>query len=151
VKKFLPFFLILAFNGSVCPAVAQEANPASEEVRKTNLVPYKVTPLDSEVVKKIWMGANGDDSWWHSSDNKKYAEVAKLKNDRGQDVLISMWVDRDACADMTCPVQVIVAGEKVFDDHACRFDELHTVSGSRNSLFLCDFVIPLRTAKDENR
>jgi hypothetical protein len=149
VKKIAKASLLSIFLLFPTLSVAQTT---LEEVAKNpvnSTVPYRIVKLDDPELKKIWIGEDGRDTWWHSSDDKKYAQIADFKNDLGQDVSISLWTDNVACAPMECPVRIIVAGEKVFDDLACRFDDEHTLSGSRNSVFLCDVVVPLRVAEEK--
>lgn len=128
---------------------AQESFSPTEVNDTSNQVPYKMVKLDDPRLKKIWMDSADDDSWWDGYDKGKYAKIAEFKNDLGQDVVMSIWVDREQCADMNCPVRVIVAGERIFNDQVCRFEEDHTLTATRNSVFLCDYVIPLRTSKGE--
>lgn len=130
---------------------AQEYVSSLKVTERANKVPYKMVALDDPNLKEVWMDGPDDNSWWHGSDDKKYAKIASLKNDLGQDVLISIWVDREQCADMNCPMRIIVAGERIFNDQACRFEDDHTLSKARNSVFLCDFVIPLRTSNSKEK
>lgn len=130
---------------------AQDYLPPLKVSDSANEVPYEMTGLDDPQLKEVWMDGPDDDSWWRGSDENKYAKIASFKNDLGQDVLISIWVDREQCAGMNCPIRIIVAGERIFNDQACRFEEDHTLTKARNSVFICDFVVPLRTSKDKEK
>ncbi len=148
--KFIFGAVLVALTLVQPTGLAAQVSLDQLEVKDTaNQVPYKMVKLDDPRLKKIWMDSPDDDSWWKGYDQGKYAKIAEFKNDLGQDVQMSIWVDREQCADMNCPVRIIVAGERIFNDQVCRFEEDHTLTATRNSVFLCDYVIPLRTSKGE--
>jgi hypothetical protein len=126
--------------------MASLAGAQDNATEESNLVPYKMAKLDDPRLKEIWTEA-GEKEWQSGPDIRKYAKIAEFKNDLGEDVLMSMRVDRQGCATFDCPVRIVVSGETIFDDFACRFDDEHTLTRSRNSVFLCDVVVPLRESK----
>jgi hypothetical protein len=149
VKRFLGTISVALTLLLPTVLAAQESSSAPGVSNTSNQVPYKMVKLDDPRLQKIWLDNAEDDSWWHGYDKGKYAKIAEFKNDLGQEVTMSIWIDRSQCADMNCPVRIIVAGERIFNDQVCRFEEDHTLTATRNSVFLCDYVIPLRTSKGE--
>jgi hypothetical protein len=112
-------------------------------------VPYEeISPEDREI-KRIWMGPNGDDTWWKREDATRTTWLAKFKNEAGNAVEISQWIDHYACSPTECPVVVFVDGTKVFDDRICTDRSSHNLTASANALFLCDRVIPLKAEAEE--
>lgn len=138
--------LVAAFLlSSTTLSMAQELPSAS----KPNVVPYTLVDYKSEEVGKIWHDPGTSDEWWDGEDDSRSAMIARFKNDLDQDVVISQWKDRMSCSPMECPVRVFVADEMVFNDLACSVYDEHTLSEARNSLFLCDVVVPLRAGENE--
>lgn len=150
MKKILVIFTICGavFSAPVF-ATEKEAIPETSTQIEDRAVPYEEVSLQSKTLREIWIDPNGSDSWWHLKDERRSTYIATFQNDLGQKVYISQWIDHYACAPTKCPVRVIVDGIKIFDDTICTDRSEHTLTPNRNSAFLCDFVIPLRTDVQE--
>lgn len=128
---------------------AQADSLPSTEI--SNQVPYKKVSLDDPVLKEIWIRKGEDDYWWQLKDDTRQTYIASFKNDKGQNVLISQWVDHYGCAEDNCPVRVIVDGNMIYQDAVCINRASHTLTGNRNAVFLCDEVIPLELPENKEK
>lgn len=148
-KAFTALILLTVANFYPLIAEAQENTGQSTVQNEDRAVPYKEVDLENDDLKKIWIDPEGTDSWWHLKDDGRSTYIASFKNDIGQNVQISQWIDHYACSPTKCPVRVIVDGKKIFDDTICADRSEHTLTMNRNAVFLCDFVITLRSDDKE--
>lgn len=147
VKKILAVSLIATAGAASAGEVTLPSG--ANKIGSERIVPYQeVSPNDDEI-KRIWAAPNGDDTWWAREDDTRTTWLAKFKNETGNTIEISQWIDHYTCSPTECPVVVFVDGTKVFDDRICTDRSSHNLTPGASALFLCDRVIPLKAEAEE--
>ncbi len=101
---------------------------------------------DSEI-QALWKGWGGD---YLSKDNPSgYIVLAKFKDAKGRDVMVSQIGSLSVCGATTCPVRVSIDGELVDELLACDAQDYHVLVPSKRAVFFCDIAVPLETKADK--
>lgn len=121
----------------------------SGQLQAAELVPLKFEhpAVDAEESLRIWKGF-GDDEIVKNAE-KLDVFTAKATTPAGDQILVSQLNGFTVCGDVECPVRIQLNGEIVYDGGGCRYTEDYFLNPSMNTLFMCDFAVPIVAGKAE--